>query len=498
MRARGLVRRGRGRRGPRPCPNGAKRASAALRVADTYPRLLEPNPCAAAVPLPHAPIDHGELTIRERGRRAHRMAQHVVRCHMLCRTPGARVLCRRLHQTSAWRGAAKESLSPPAPNLGTARRGERGAASERVRRVAASVDALLTPPATREHMLERIAADEAALARRWEISLPDTAWDAVLGRDELLSSWGNFFARRGLVPASLAPGDEAGAGAGSAGNHVVREDERRLLTLLTAAYSGPLTVAKALHELVQPEVGADAADSAANGGAAADVPAAGARKKLFRARSGQSNRKGMPHHQIVAARPAPPPPARRPVEIHVLGPASQEETLLATYWPELGLLFPDLSLRVSLIGPELSTRTIFSKNLALADNMTAHFFREDYASWRHAHAGKKAYRPPDLLVAFNPGFGTDCDEWRRTLELLREGAAPLVSTCFDVADAEKDLSLLRQVGWNVAAGKEGAERGGGRGVRINEFGSQLLERSRDEQDRIIRCNAKYIVSRPAE
>ena len=114
------------------------------------------------------------------------------------------------------------------------------------------MDALLTPPATREHMLERIAADEAALARRWEISLPDTAWDAVLGRDELLSSWGNFFARRGLVPASLAPGDEAGAGAGSAGTHVVREDERRLLTLLTAAYSGPLTVAKALHELVQP------------------------------------------------------------------------------------------------------------------------------------------------------------------------------------------------------------------------------------------------------
>ena len=395
-----------------------------------------------------------------------------------CRTPGAGVLCRRLHQTSAWRSAAKET-----------------AASQRVRRVAAGVDALLTPPATREHMLERIAADEAAVARRWEISLPDSAWDAVLGRGELLSSWGNFLARRGLVPASLAPaGDEAGAGAGSAGNHVVREDDRRLLTLLTAAYSGPLTVAKALHDLVQP----DAADSAANGGAAADPPGAGARKKLFRARSGQSNRKGMPHHQIVAARPAPPPPARRPVEIHVLGPASQEEALLATYWPELGLLFPDLSLRVSLIGPELSTRTIFSKNLALADNMTAHFFREDYASWRHTHAAKKAYRPPDLLVAFNPGFGTDCNEWRRTLELLREGAAPLVSTCFDAIDAEKDLSLLREVGWDVAAGEEGTEQGGGRGVRNNVFGSQLLERSRDEQDRIIRCNAKCILSRPAQ
>ena len=31
------------------------------------------------------------------------------------------------------------------------------------------------------------------------------------------------------------------------------------------------------------------------------------------------------------------------VEVHILGAASQEETLLSSYWPELGLLFPELS-----------------------------------------------------------------------------------------------------------------------------------------------------------
>ena len=52
-----------------------------------------------------------------------------------------------------------------------------------------------------------------------------------------------------------------------------------------------------------------------------------------------------------------------------------------------------------------------------------------------------------------------------------------MSTSFDAEDASKDQQLLRSLGWNVA------ERG------ENAFGSRLLERSRDDESRIIRCNA---------
>ena len=59
----------------------------------------------------------------------------------------------------------------------------------------------------------------------------------------------------------------------------------------------------------------------------------------------------------------------------------------------------------------------------------------------------------------------------------RQGKAALVSTSFDAEDASKDEQLLRSLGWNVAARGE------------NVFGSRLLERSRDDESRIIRCNA---------
>ena len=75
--------------------------------------------------------------------------------------------------------------------------------------------------------------------------------------------------------------------------------------------------------------------------------------KLFRPRSGQSNRKGMPHHHAPRPPPRQPPatPAGlRPLEVHVLGAASQEETLLPTYYPEIGLLFPELSIRECILG----------------------------------------------------------------------------------------------------------------------------------------------------
>jgi len=81
-------------------------------------------------------------------------------------------------------------------------------------------------------------------------------------------------------------------------------------------------------------------------------------------------------------------------------------------------------MRVTLVGPELSPKSIFSKNLTLADNMTASLHSEDYDSFRRKRSLLKSYREPDLLVAFNPGFGTDRADWLPTLEgLLREKAS---------------------------------------------------------------------------
>ena len=62
--------------------------------------------------------------------------------------------------------------------------------------------------------------------------------------------------------------------------------------------------------------------------------------------------------------------------------------------------------------------------------------------------------------------------------------AKLVSTSFDPDDASKDQQLLRSLGWNVA----------GLGPKENVFGSRLLERSRDDASRIIRCNALLLHS----
>lgn len=157
--------------------------------------------------------------------------------------------------------------------------------------------------------------------------------------------------------------------------------------MLTAAYSGPLTIARAIHELVLPQL--DDSDTSRS------LPE---KKEKF---SGQSKRKGPPHHH--SPRLPAPSAVRRQVEVHVLGAASQEETLLPTYYPEIGLLFPELSVRITMVGPELSPKTIFSENLSLGDNITATLKRDDYAAFRRNSRARKSFREADLLVAFNPG-----------------------------------------------------------------------------------------------
>ena len=73
-----------------------------------------------------------------------------------------------------------------------------------------------------------------------------------------------------------------------------------------------------------------------------------------------------------------------------------------------------------MVGPELSPKAIFSENLSLGDNMTATLKRADYVSFRRESGARKSFREADLLLAFNPGFGTDTAAWLPTLQDLRE------------------------------------------------------------------------------
>ena len=230
----------------------------------------------------------------------------------------SRRMCGTRLATTCWIRQRHAILSSVrrAPFSSTLVRSERQ--NEHVQQLASVADRLLEHPTTHALMVERMAADEAASGQRWEIGLPETAWKH--SRDDLLTSWGSFFARRGLIPASLKEIAD--------GRQRPVDDERRLLMLLTAAYTGPLTVAKAIQELILPSMGT--LDEA--------VPEKGQKtKKPFRPQAG--HRKGMLHHQFPKLPPASAKVPKRRLEVHVLGAASQEETLLASYWPELGLLF---------------------------------------------------------------------------------------------------------------------------------------------------------------
>ena len=94
---------------------------------------------------------------------------------------------------------------------------------------------------------------------------------------------------------------------------------------------------------------------------------------------------------------------------------------------------------------------------------------------------------------------------------------PFICTSFDEEDARKDSALLEKVGFQVRGashcgvdssvcedastaegckgGLEAAKRDGcaeGSGEGENVFGSRLMERSRDDKNRLIRCNARIL------
>jgi hypothetical protein len=79
---------------------------------------------------------------------------------------------------------------------------------------------------------------------------------------------------------------------------------------------------------------------------------------------------------------------------------------------------------------------------------------------------------------------------------------PLVCTSFDAEDARKDAAVLEKVGFQLGTQLDsgcgtGREDPGGAGARggatvENPFGSRLLERSRDDATRLIRCNSHVL------
>ena len=48
------------------------------------------------------------------------------------------------------------------------------------------------------------------------------------------------------------------------------------------------------------------------------------------------------------------------------------------------------------------------------------------------------------MLAFNSGCGTDCEQWRGSLERVLDERIPLVCTSFDEEDAEADGDAIAE------------------------------------------------------
>uniref|UniRef100_A0A7S0EKJ4 Mitochondrial splicing suppressor 51-like C-terminal domain-containing protein n=1 Tax=Hanusia phi TaxID=3032 RepID=A0A7S0EKJ4_9CRYP len=284
--------------------------------------------------------------------------------------------------------------------------------------ISTEINSLLFLPSSLQERMDVVEMEERGDHDRLHFAIP--SYTLKKPRETVLKSWGHYFANRGFDgPPSLA------------------YHNKRLITMLTAAYTGPITILKGLEIL-----NADHVNSTEG---------------------------------------------KRRLEIHVVGAASQEETLLLTYWTEIGALLPHCSIRIRLIGPELSARAIIDPNVTLSTNLAATLHQCSYDEFL---INKKVRSSaPDLVVMLNPGIGTDFQPWERSLSQLLElrsqssRPVPILCTAFDEQDQERDLAALQRVGFPEETQIKPAD---------NPFASFLLERSQNDSGRIIRCNARWM------
>jgi hypothetical protein len=313
---------------------------------------------------------------------------------------------------------------------------------------ALAIDEMLEPPVhlAVDDQLVRLAKDDELRGRK-QFPLPDELFEVA--QRPAFDTWGTYFVNRGFD-----------------GPPVLDRSDRLLLQSLTAAFSCPLTMFTAIRA-----IGLDqAADSVSSHG------------------------------------------EQQQLRIHVLGASSQEETLLPYYWYELADLLPEHELHLTLVGPEVTMPEGGRKRAAqVGPRMHATFSCQLYHEYLASEAAEAAAASmyaaagvdasfggggggggggsaggpdtADLIVAFNPGVGTDPLMWRETLAAVIDSGRPFLCTSFGDADNEKDQVALQRAGARLVRDSE-----------RNPFASMLSERSGAGDGRaIIRSNAWWRV-----
>mmetsp|Transcript_21483 Transcript_21483/g.71178 ORF Transcript_21483/g.71178 Transcript_21483/m.71178 type:complete len:228 (-) Transcript_21483:528-1211(-) len=175
--------------------------------------------------------------------------------------------------------------------------------------VSTMINSILSLPTSHDERMQLVEMEEQGDHARLKFALPSQVFRK--SRETVLRSWGHYFGNRGFDRQPK-----------------LDYKNKRLMTMLTAAYTGPLTILKGL-EVLQIEQANESVE-------------------------------------------------KRRLEIHVVGAASQEETLLFTYWIEIGALLPHCNIRLHLIGPELSARAIIHPNITLCSNLAASLHQCSY------------------------------------------------------------------------------------------------------------------------
>eukprot|EP00977_Amphora_coffeiformis_P009741 scaffold2243_cov165-Amphora_coffeaeformis.AAC.21 len=149
-----------------------------------------------------------------------------------------------------------------------------------------------------------------------------------------------------------------------------------------------------------------------------------------------------------------------PWVVHILGcdhvEASSQEQLVNTFghlvtWMQEHARKPPRSIQLTLIGPSLPTVEDSSQIELVVEGTKRSDCRLEsvklkchtayYHEWRKDNASDI---PPDLLLAFHPGFW-GYDTWKPTLDWLVEKGdkVPLVATSYTLLEAEEDQEVLK-------------------------------------------------------
>lgn len=153
---------------------------------------------------------------------------------------------------------------------------------------------------------------------------------------------------------------------------------------------------------------------------------------------------------------------REDITIHLIGATDHEFQTLRMNEELLHLLPALKKLTVGYLGPDLPTEnaeTSLIHQECCPDCTGNRRSREVFFKKGLYHDISKSelivQHPPDLLVAFHPGFEeVESETWRPTLELILDSGVPIVFTTYNHQEAMLELRILDEMGAHVVKAME--------------------------------------------